>query len=179
MRNLNRLKFDEYSSISFLKNQEDGENYFRMLANFPKTLGYDSKTNGFIVLHKKHSPSGLESELPACKILKKLGYRVVLVEESPHTKSLDALIDDVPFEIKCYSEGKDLLQGVTKHFRKTYKKAKNLVLHIDKKVEFSNLKRSIRKASLQYPKIETVLLIYGYNAILLDKQKMGKADYSM
>lgn len=68
MRNLNKLKFEEYSSFEYLTNQENGEDYFKVLAKFPKILGYDTKTGGFIVIHKRHSPSGLESELPACNI---------------------------------------------------------------------------------------------------------------
>jgi hypothetical protein len=139
MSQLNKLKFEEYSNVEYLTNQQDAEFFFRVMSKFPNVIGYNKKSNGFLVIHKKHSPSGLESEIPACVILKNLGYRVELIEEHPHLASLDVKIDDVSFEMKCFSEGKDLLSGVLKHFRKTYHKADKMVLHIDKKSNFSNI----------------------------------------
>jgi hypothetical protein len=84
MSKLNQLKFEEYSEVEYIKNQKDAEAHFRVMSKFPNVVGFDKKSNGFLVIHKKHSASGLESEIPACVILKKLGYSVVLVEESPN-----------------------------------------------------------------------------------------------
>lgn len=179
MSKLNRLKFEDYSSISYLTIQLDAEVHFRVMSKFPNVVGYDKKSNGFLVIHKKHSASGLESEVPACVILKKLGHCVELIEEHPYLASLDVRIDDILFEMKCFIEGKDLLAGVVKHFRQTYHKTDKLVLHIVKKAEFSNVKRVIRQANAKYPQIKTVVLIYGYKAIWLNEEMMKKADYTV
>ena len=179
MSKLNRLKFESYTKEEYLTNQEDAEAYFRVMSTFPNAVGFDKKTNGYLVIHKRHSPSGLVSEISACIILKKLGYSVELIEEYAHKLSLDVRVNDVVFEMKRFSEGKDLISGVTNHFRTAYRKSDKIVLHIDQKCDFSNLKRVIRKANSKYPQIKQVLLIYGYKSIMLNKDMIQKADYTI
>jgi hypothetical protein len=179
MSKLSRLKFESYSKEEYFTSQEEAESFFKVMAKFPNAVGFNRKSNGFFVIHKRHSPSGLISEIPACVILKNLGYLVELVEEFDYKLSLDVLINDVPFEMKRFSEGKDLDSGVTNHFRTAYRKSDKIVLHIDKKCDFSNLKRVIRKASSKYPQIKQILLIYGYKSISLNRDMIQRADYTI
>jgi hypothetical protein len=177
MSKLNRLKFESYTKEDYLTTQEDAEAHFRVMSKFPNALGFDKKSNGYLVIHKRHSPSGLASEVPACLILKKLGYQVELVEEYDYKLSLDVRINDVIFEMKRFAEGKDLFSGIINHFRHSYRKTDKLVLHIAKKVDSSNIRRVIRQANDKYPQIKVVLLIYGYKIVWLDREMMQKADY--
>jgi hypothetical protein len=179
MSKLNRLKFESYSKEEYFTSQEDAEAYFKVMSKFPNAVGFNRKRNGFFIIHKRHSPSGLGSEIPACVILKNLGYTVELVEEFDYKLSLDVRINDVLFEMKRFSEGKDLVSGVINHFRNAYRKSDKIVLHIAQKSDFSNLKRVIRKANIKYPQIKQVLLVYAYKAIMLDKDMIQKADYSI
>jgi hypothetical protein len=175
MSKLNRLKFDELH----IKTQEDAEAYFRVMSNFPKAVGFDKKSQGFLCIHKRHSPSGLENEIPACLILKKLGYAVEFCEEYAHRQSYDALIDGIAFEIKRLSKVKNLLNGITLHFRRTYEKCPHLIIHIDQRVDASNLRRVIRQVSEEYQEIRKLLLIYRYKVVLLDREMMKKANYDL
>ncbi len=177
MSKLNRLKYETYSKLEYLVNQKDAEAYFRVMSKFPNAVGFDKKSNGYLVINKTHSPSGLESEVGGCVVLKKLGYCVELLNESPSIVSLDVKVNDLIFEMKCFSEGKDLLNGIIKHFKRTYHKSDKLVLHINKKVEFSNIKRAIRIASEKYSTIKTVILIFENKAIELNKNNMKSGKY--
>ena len=136
MSKLNRLKFESYSKEEYLINQEDAEFHFKVMSKFPNAVGFNRKSNGFFVIHKRHSPSGLISEIPACVILKNLGYTVELVEEFDYKLSLDVQINGVFFEMKRYSEGKDLASGIINHFRNAYRKSDKIVLHIAQKADF-------------------------------------------
>ena len=97
MSKLNRLKYETYSKLEYLVNQKDAEAYFRVMSKFPNAVGYDKKSNGYLVINKNHSPSGLESEVGGCVVLKKLGYCVELLNESPSIVSLDVKVNDLIF----------------------------------------------------------------------------------
>jgi hypothetical protein len=179
MSNLNKLKFDNYPLHSYFKTNEKAEKAFPSIVKFPDALGFDRKSKGFIVLHRNHQESGIEQEIPACLILKNFGYDIELIEESDSALSADAKISEFIFEIKRLSNATDLLNGILLHFRRAYKKAQYLILHIDKRVDTSNLRRSIRKASEKYPDIKLVLLVYGKKVVELNKEMMKKGDYSI
>jgi hypothetical protein len=177
MSQLNKLKFEEYSKFEYLCNQEDAEDYFRTMKKFPFAVGFDRKSNGYLVINKKHSPSGLENEVPGSLILKKLGYCVVLLEETSHKTSVDIEVDGVNFEMKRFINGKDLLDCVERYFRETYRKTDKLLLHIDKKVDVVSIKRSLRLASKKYGSIKTVFLIFENSTIQLNKEMMKSGKY--
>ena len=81
MNKLNRLKFETYPTQDYFKENSTAIGNFRSLLKFEEALGYDHKSGGFIVLHKHHSPSGIEDELPVCQVLKSQGFCVELVAE--------------------------------------------------------------------------------------------------
>ncbi len=70
MRNLNKLKFDEYSRSVYFKETKSALPYFRDIIKFTNGLGYNAISDGYIVLHRKHSPSGLEDEMPEDSYIK-------------------------------------------------------------------------------------------------------------
>jgi hypothetical protein len=179
MSKLNRLKFEKYSSHLYFKENRDAIKQFRSLLKFDEALGYDSKSEGYIVLHKEHSPSGLEDEIPVCLILKNQGFAIELAAESIEKQSADAFIDDILFEIKRLKKGTDLAGGIQNHFRRAKRQSENIVLHIDHKVDISNLKRSIRKASLKYKSIKNLCLVYYTQIIELSREDMQKGDFEI
>ena len=179
MSKQNRDKFDSYPEGSYFKTNEKAEKHFQSILKFPKTLGFDEKNHGFIVLHKKHQASGIEQEIPACNCLKILGWRVELVEEYTFKPSVDVAVNDCLFEIKRISKALDVTNAVMVQFKRCEKKSPNLILHVDQKVEPSNLKRAIRKASERYDKIKEMILIFRKTVIELDKVKMQKGDYRL
>ncbi len=177
MSQLNREKFDGYPDSSYFKTNENAVRQFPSISKFPKSLGFDEKCHGFIVLHKKHKPSGLEQEMPACIFLKLSGCQVELIEEFDFKPSLDVSINDNYFEIKRISKAFDVTNAVMVQFKRCEKKSQNMILHIDQKIEPSNLKRVIRKASERYNKIKTVILIFRKTVIELDRRTMQQGDY--
>lgn len=109
----NRQSFESLPSEEYLKSVEKAVKIFRDMAQHPDSLGFDEETGGFLVLHRRHAPSGFEQEIPVCVLLKKLGFGVLLVEEFPHRKSSDAEIDGIVFEIKQVGPCEKHLAGHT------------------------------------------------------------------
>lgn len=177
MSNQNQQKFDNYSNQVYYKTNEKAVIQFPSIKKFPDALGFDKRSLGFIVLHKKHKPSGVEQEVPACVFLKNEGYCVELVEEFDNKPSLDAIVDDVYFEIKRISKATDVANAVITQFKRCEQKSQNLILHLDQKVEPSNLKRAIRKAIIRYDKIKKTILIYRNNVTVLDEKMMKEGNY--
>ncbi len=177
MSKLNRLKFESYSRSEYLTNQIDAETHFRVMLKFPDVIGYDNKSNGYLVIHRFHSPSGLEDEIPVCQILKLHGYCVELIPEFNTEKSGDVLIGNMLFEIKRLKKGTDLANGVQNHFRRAKKQSDKLLLHIDHKIDVSNLQRSIRNASTKYKEIKGLLLVYLNQIIELERDDMIKGKF--
>ena len=179
MSKLNRLKFENYSSHLYFKDNMDAFRQFRCLLKFEDALGYDTKSAGYIVLHKEHSPSGLEDEIPVCLILKSQGYTIELVSESSEEQTADALLDNILFEIKRLKKGTDLAGGIQNHFRRAKRQSENIILHIDHRVDISNLKRSIRKASIRYKNIKHLCLVYYTQVVELSRDEMQKGDFDI
>jgi Contact-dependent growth inhibition CdiA C-terminal domain len=179
MSKLNRLKFEKYPSHLYFKENINAIKQFRSLLNFEDALGYDHKSHGYIVLHKEHSPSGLHDEIPVCLILKSQGYTIELVSESSEEQTADALMDNILFEIKRLKKGTDLSGGIQNHFRRAKRQSENIILHIDHKVDISNLKRSIRKASVRYKNIKQLCLVYYTQIVELSRDEMQKGVFEI
>lgn len=177
MSKQNRELFDGYPDDSYFKTNEKAIKHFPSLVRFPETLGFDGKTFGFIVLHKKHQASGIEQEIPARICLKILGWRVELIEEYDFKPSVDVAVNDCFYEIKRISKAIDVTNAVMVQFKRCEKKTPNLILHIDQKAEPANLKRAIRKASERYDKVKTTILIFRKKVFVLERDDMLKGDY--
>jgi hypothetical protein len=179
MRDLNKQLFDEYQNDTYFKFNEQAEKQFRSILKFPNTLGFDNRSFGFIVLHKRHKPSGIEDEIPACLILKRLGFCIELVEEHDSYPSQDVKIGQAQFEIKRLHNCTDWGNGILRHFRRSYKKTSHLILHIDQQIYPYNLKRAIRNAAIQYKNIQVVWLIYHSNLTILNRDMILDAKYEI
>lgn len=121
MSNLNKLKFDNYPLHSYFKTNEKAEKAFPSILKFPNALGFDFKSEGYIVLHRNHHNSGIEQEIPACLFLKDLGRQVELIEEYMFKSSGDALVDDCFFEIKRISKAIDVTNAIMAQFKRCEK----------------------------------------------------------
>jgi hypothetical protein len=177
MSKTNKSKFENYPNQNYFKNNDQAVFNFPSLIKFPMALGYDKKSMGFIVLHKKHQASGIEQEIPACIILKKASFCVELVSEEGDLKNADANINEQLVEIKRVSKATNISNAVMSQFKRCEKKSYSMLLHIDQRCEPSNLKRMIRKASERYDKIKKLILVFRSSIIELERNEMLSGNY--
>ena len=179
MSKQNREKFDAYPDGTYFKTNEKAEKHFKELSKFPNALGYYAKTNGFIVLHHKHQESGIADEIPACLILKSFGFGIELNMESDFTPSVDMTVNDILFEIKRIRNAENIGNAIKMHFRRSHKKANNLILHISQKTNDVQLKKHLRQHSADYKSIKSVWLIYENKVFQLTREMMKSESYSL
>jgi Contact-dependent growth inhibition CdiA C-terminal domain len=179
MSNLNKLKFDNYPLHSYFKTNEKAEKHFKDLNKFPDALGYNIETNGFIVLHHKHQSGGILDEMGACIFLKNQGHGIELMMESDFIPSPDVKIKEITFDIKNLKNATNLDNAIMMQFRRTYKKANNIVLHISQSINEVQLKTALRKASKFYSEIKMVWLIYNHHLFILNKEMMRAESYKL
>lgn len=122
----NRQIFEDLPLETHFKSVEKAAKIFRDMAKFVDSLGFDELSEGFLVLHRGHAPSGFDQEIPVCTFLKKQGFRVLLAEEFPHRKSVDANIDGIWFEIKQVAHAKNILRAILRQFRNSGKKIRRI-----------------------------------------------------
>ena len=121
MRDTNKQKFDEYSDAIYFKSNEKAVKHFKEIKKFEQALGFDYDSGGFLILHKKHKPSGIVDEIPVCLVLKKLGFDILLIEEKDNDKSVDVEISEFAFEIKRLVRAENFRKAMLRHFQRTYK----------------------------------------------------------
>ncbi|MEQ1747659.1 MAG: hypothetical protein ABMA02_19680 [Saprospiraceae bacterium] len=170
MRKSNQQIFEEVSGEAYFKSNHDASKKIKDIICFPDILGYDPETKGFVVLHKNHSPSAILDEMPACQLLKNFGMGVFLLDETIGIFVPDALIETRYFEIKRLHRAKNINGAVHSHFRNTYKKAPNLVLHIDQVVNSNSLRTAIILATKLHSDIRSVWVIYSEGLWRLDRK---------
>ncbi len=179
MSKLNQYKFDRYPESSYYKTNEKAVKHFTDLDKFPNALGYDFKTSGFIVLHHRHQAGGIIDEMAACIFLKNQGYDVELLMESDFIPSPDIKMQGITFDIKNLKNAKNFDNAIMMQFRRSYKKANNIVLHISQSINEVQLKKALRNASKFYSEIKTVWLIYNNQLFILDRIKMRAESYKL
>jgi hypothetical protein len=179
MSKQNRELFDSYPDDSYFKTNQRAIKHFKELYKFPNALGYDIKTDGFIVLHHKHQESGIADEMPACLILKQNGFGVELNQESGFIPKADATIEERFFEIKCIKQAENLDNAVKMHFRRSHRKANCMILHILQRVNHIQLKKSLRIHCKDYKSIKIVWLIYENRLFQLSREVIITESYSL
>lgn len=176
---VNRKIFESLSSEEYLKSVEKAVKIFRDMAQHPDSLGFDEETGGFLVLYRRHAPSGFEQEMPVCVFLKKLGFGVLLVEEFPHRKSSDAEIDGIVFEIKQVAHAKNILRAILRQFRTAYHKCDNILLHIAQPTTAATLRGALTAAIKTYPSIKLVWVVFDGTLYQLDRKQMLLGDLNL
>jgi len=156
----NRQIFDRLSDEFFLKSHQKAVRVFREIALFPNAIGFDDNSQGFLVLHRRHAPSGFEQEIPVCLFLKNLGCCVILVEETPHQKTADAEIDGVVFEIKQVARAKNIQRAILRQFRTAYHKCDNILLHIAQQTTINSIRSALKTGIKTYPSIKLVWIVF-------------------
>jgi hypothetical protein len=177
MKTVNELLFenlDEQYAKTFGTLKKWG---YRKLEMYEDVLGFDIDSNGWVAVHRRHSVSGLFDELATCRILKKKGYSVELIEESAEIASVDALINGELYEMKRVSSATNLPRAIEKQIRLAYKKAENVVLHIDQPIEKKALVAALRKAMYNHKGIKNVLLMWDDNIKLLSEKDILNSQW--
>jgi hypothetical protein len=173
MTTQNKHHFDNFDIDKYYKEDSlEATKHFKSLSNFPNALGYDVASDGFVVIHKGHQSGALDFEIPACLILKDAGYAVELIEEPSEILSADAIVNDVVFEIKQIINATNLTRAMERHFRRSYKKSENMLLHVAKDMSEIELKKALRKAAFNYPAIKKMILVYNSRAVELTRNQL-------
>lgn len=138
MKTYNKLLFENLDTTHYTTTQDAVSEYRIFKSQFDNVLGYDSETDGFVVLQKGHQPGALEDELLSVQILKNNGHAVILLNELGEGKHLDCTVDGVPSEIKRVKTFS--VRSLKEDFYEAHKKgAKRIVLHITTQTERINL----------------------------------------
>lgn len=170
MHELNRQTFADLPETRYFKTNEQAEKQVKKMRAFPGALGFDDETGGFIALHKLHSAAALPDEMPACLILKNLGFGLELLDETGGIFVPDLKIGNRYFELKRMSRAQNLLGAVHQHFQHAHRKADNLILHIDQPVDRFLLREAILEATKNYPAIRQVWVILQGNLWQLERK---------
>lgn len=173
MNTVNKRLFEKLDTNDYAKDFAAVRKFgFRKLDAFKDVIGFDEHSQGWVVVHRHHAVSGLFDELPTCRILKKHGYRVELIEESNHIASADAFINGELYEMKRVSSATNLPRAIEKQLRLAYKKSENVVLHIDQPITIEALVAALRKAAFNHAGIKNVLLVWQDLVLLLTRQEI-------
>ena len=91
------------------------------------------------------------------------GYGVELLNEQlgEHILAADALVSGEVYEIKNVANATNLGRAIDKHFRLAYKKAKNVLLHIEQEASDNDIASALRRAAINRPSIEKIILLRG------------------
>jgi uncharacterized protein YneR len=173
----NRQIFEERPLGTHFKSVEKAAKTFRDMAQFVDSLGFDEVSNGFLVLHCRHAPSGFGQEIPVCVFLKKQGFRVLLVEESPHRKSVDAEIDGIAFEIKQVAHAKNILRAILRQFRTAYHKCDNILLHIAQPTTSATLRGALIIAVKTYPSVKFIWVVFDNMLYQFDRKQIVSGNF--
>lgn len=169
MRAAGRLIFDNYPDSQMVKEATAATaEGWRAMSAYPNALGYDSTSGGFLVINKKHSVSGLASELPVLEILKRRGAMLELLDESQHIKVKNDLFWDGNFwDIKRLNKATRADRTIRDYFRDSSKKGRlKLLIHIDQQVSDDQLKIHLYNALRQSPQINQVQLVWNGGRML-------------
>ena len=123
-----------------------------------------------------HSPSAFEQEIPACLVLKKYGFRVILDDETAERATADAWIDHEKFEIKQVAKAHNFKNAVAWQFRTAYKKTRRLLLHVAQKANGEQVRRALFLASKRYP-IDIVWVIFEGKLYRFDRHSILKGQH--
>lgn len=175
----NRQIFEDLPLETHFKSVEKAAKTFREMAKFVDSLGFDKVSEGFLVLHCGHAPSGFEQEIPVCVFLKKRGVGVLLAEEFPHRKSVDAEIDGVAFEIKQVAHAKNILRAILRQFRTAYHKCDNILLHIAQPTTSATLRGALMIAVKTYPSVKLVWVVIYDMLYQLDRKQIISGNFVM
>lgn len=174
VKKTNRDLFEDLPVDVYLKSVESAAKVFRDLVNYPDSLGFDDYSGGYLALHRGHAPSGFEFEIPVCVFLKKAGFGVVLLEELPHTKCIDAEIDGILFEIKQIAHARNFTRAVLHQLRNAYAKCDHVLLHIAQVVKGEQVRNALFAGAKAYPSIKLFWIVFRGQLFQIERQRILK-----
>ncbi len=177
MKKTNLQFFEELNEHQFFKTTEKAARHFRAATLPPNSIGFHPESNGFLTVHRKHEVGGLNQEIPACLILKNLGFAVVLLDEESSQRTPDVRIGEVIFEIKQVAEAKRLHRAIHRHFKVARAQSQNLLLHIAQSVSPEQLRYGLFFAAKEYPHIKLVWVIFANRLFQFDTHQILKGKH--
>jgi hypothetical protein len=160
MKKTNHAYFEELPKSLYFKTREDAKVLTKTAEELLTEIGFDKSNGGFLAIHRRHAHAALAREIPACAVLKRLGMAVILIEESGDTRSCDALVDEIAFEIKQISNAKNLKNAMLHQFRTARGKSPNLLLHIAQRVKSEQLRSALFYNVKKYDYVEQVWVVW-------------------
>lgn len=152
----------------FLKTMDAALARFRDIALFPDSIGFDRETGGFLAIHRQHSPSALDREIPVCLFLKKRGFRVLLELETAEKRSPDCRINEDLFEIKQITHPKSIDKSIVRQIRTSYFKASRVLIHVCLPANLKQLEGGLAEATGLYRSVRVIWLIKGNEFLIWD-----------
>lgn len=177
VKKTNRDLFEELPVEKYFKSVEAAAKFFREITRYPDSLGFDQNSGGYLAMHRGHAPSGFEFEIPVCVFLKKAGFGVVLLEELPHTRSVDAKIDGVLFEIKQIGHARNFTRAVLHQFRNAYVKCDHILLHIAQTVEGDQVRNALLAGAKAYPSIKLFWIVFRGRLFQMERRGILKKEF--
>jgi SPP1 gp7 family putative phage head morphogenesis protein len=155
-----RLIFDNYAPNQYLKTSEQAASVFKEARHMGDLLGHDPVTGGFVVLHRKHSASGLKDEAPVLRILKSRGAMLEMLDESKEPR-YDVFWDGHFWDIKRMTQAANLKSRLHKIFQKARRAGRmKVLLHLDMDVTDAALMDGLNDMLRQNPSIRLVHLVW-------------------
>ncbi|MBK6996016.1 MAG: hypothetical protein IPH31_14240 [Lewinellaceae bacterium] len=102
---------------------------------------------------------------------------VVLIEESGLSRSCDALIDRISFEIKQIANAKNLKNAMLHQFRTARGKSPNLLLHIAQRVKSEQLRSALFYNVKKYDFIEQIWVVWQGKLFQFQRENVLKGKH--
>ena len=177
MKKTNHKYFEELPTSLYFKTSEDAKILTKTSEELLTEIGFDKSSGGFLAIHRRHAHAALAREIPACTVLKRLGMAVILIEESGESRSCDALVDRILFEIKQIANAKNLKNAMLHQFRTARGKSSNLLLHIAQHVKSEQLRSAIFYNVKKYTYIEQIWIVWQGNLFQFQRENVLKGKH--
>ena len=102
---------------------------------------------------------------------------VILIKESGETRSCDALINQIPFEIKQIANAKNLKNAMLHQFRTARGKSPNLLLHIAQQVKSEQLRSALFYNVKKYAYIEQIWVVWQGRLFQFERENVLKGKH--
>ena len=177
MDKLNQGYFEDLPAYLYFKTIAEAKSLTKTSNELLCEIGFDDRSGGFLVIHRRHAHAALAREIPACAVLKRSGMAVVLCEENGVGRSCDALVDQTYFEIKQIANAKNLKNAILHQFRTARGKSPNLLLHIAQRVNSEQLRSALFYNVKKYSYIEQIWVVWQGRLFQFDRENILKGKH--
>lgn len=166
--------------IGYFADTKLAEAQFRHLKKAPTdTLGHDPNSGGTLLLSENHSASGIDNELPVCKVLRDQGHSIRLIDEKTMPVHYDLWHSGQLWDIKRFRNATNDRNCIRDYFKDCQQKSKaNILIHLDKAIGKEELRGHLSYAIRQSPWIKQCMVVWNDGrSIRLDAIQMHTGQW--